>query len=109
MLAQVVAICLINQGAIVDMMASIQLVAFGMEFGHSSGSVGAIRRNSRMVSGELLATLRGDVRIVAFSGDIAYGNIGAERFAYTILPSKFDRFLAALLDTEFGGITELTL
>jgi hypothetical protein len=34
--------------------------------------------------------------------------IGSDaRLNYTILPPKFDRLMAALLDTEFGSITEL--
>jgi hypothetical protein len=87
-------------------MGSIQLVAFGT---HTwSGTPEDCHRNSKITSGELIASLREEIGIVAFNGNISYGNIGSDqRFTYTIVVPKFDRFLAALLNTEFGRLTEL--
>ena len=93
-----------HHGAIVDMTASFQFVAFGV---HGQAKT-ECRERSRAVVNELRATCGEDVRILAFDGDLAYGNIGTdERMNYTVFVPKFDRFLAALLKTEFGGITEL--
>jgi hypothetical protein len=104
---RVVSICLQNQGVVLDLMASIQLVAFGI-FAFQSGSKEEIRGYSSTTLDELIAALGKDVRIVRFSGDTSYGNVGgAERFAFTIAPNNFDRFLAALLSTDFGCVTEL--
>jgi hypothetical protein len=101
---QVIPICVKHRGTITDLMASIQLVAFGM----LGGAREECRDDSRSAMEELRASLGGGVRIVAFEGDAAYGNVGTDRrMNYTILTPKFDRLLAALLDTDFGGVSEL--
>jgi hypothetical protein len=107
--AQVIPICLEQHGLVFDMMASIQLVAFGKIFRAGDGiPVEEFHHKSRTACTELLTTLGSKVKIVAFSGDISHGNIGGEgRFNCTILVPKFDRVLTALLNTEFGCMTDL--
>jgi hypothetical protein len=103
--AQIVPICLNNDGVIFDLMASIQLVGFGKLF-RSDKTQQEYNHNSLNASSEILGCLGSNVRIVSFCGDIPYGNFGGDRrLAFTIAPPKFDRFMAALLDTKFGQIT----
>jgi hypothetical protein len=98
-------ISLKNAGVILAIMASIQLVAFGL-FPFQGRSEEEVRGNSRNAAEGLIADLGEDVKIVEFSGDMPYGNIGDSRqFAFGIAPSNFDRFLARLLATEFGSVT----
>jgi hypothetical protein len=93
-----------HHGVILDLTASLQFVVFGT-FGEAKDKC---RDDSSAASKELLLSLGNDIRIVAFDGNIAYGIIGADtRFNYTACVPKFDRFLAALLNTEYGRITEL--
>ncbi len=105
-IARTVPICLENNGVILDMAASVQLVAFGaQDFG---GPVEQRRDDSGKTSAQLLAALGTDVRIVSFSGDFGVGLVGTNRhISYTVLLPKYDRFLRALLDTEFGQMTDL--
>lgn len=92
-----------NHGVILDMLSSIQLVVFGLTEASEDQ-----RRNWKAASKELIASLRADIRVVAFEGDIAYGNIGTDtRMNYTVLLPEFDRLLAALLATEFGQVNKL--
>jgi hypothetical protein len=93
-----------HHGAIMDLTASFQFIAFGVH-GELKETC---RDNSRAASKELLAECGENVRVVAFDGDMTYGNIGTDaRMNYTVFVPKFDRCLAALLNTEFGCITEL--
>jgi hypothetical protein len=62
---KVVPIGLKHHGTIVDQMASILLIAFGMKFPYD-GSDEENRQRSRAASEELLAALGGHARIVAF-------------------------------------------
>jgi hypothetical protein len=106
-IAPIIPICLQNNGLIVDMMASIQLVAFG-EIANIKCSIENSRQNCRNSVNEILKLLDKNIKIVAFEGNLAVGNIGAgQRFNYTVLVPKFDRLLAALLNTEHGHVTEL--
>jgi|GraSoiStandDraft_26_1057304.scaffolds.fasta_scaffold227774_2 hypothetical protein len=93
-----------HDGLVVDMTAWFQLVAFGVHGQPKEES----RDRSRALVNDLMAECRESIRIVAFDGEMAYGNIGTDNFmSYSILIPKFDRFLVALLNTEFGHVTEL--
>lgn len=94
------------RGTILDMTASFQFVAFGVHGQPKEES----RDRSRAVVDELMAECAESVRIVAFDGDMTYGNIGTDIcMSYSVLVPKFDRLLTALLNTEFGCVTELGL
>lgn len=101
-----VPICMENRGVIFDTAASMLLVVFGaFEF---NGPVEQRSDDSSTTMQKLLRALGADVRIVAFSGDFRVGNIGSsQRFSFTVLLPKYGRYVAALLDTEFGHVTEL--
>lgn len=106
-ITHIVPICLNNDGVIFDLMASIQLVGFGKLF-RSNKTQEEHRHNGLNASNEILKTLGSNTRIVSFSGEIPYGNFGEDRrFAFTIGPPKFDRFMAALLETEWGRISDV--
>ena len=93
-----------HDGLIVDMTAWFQLVAFGVHGQPKEES----RDRSRAVVNDLMAECRESSRIVAFDGEMTYGNIGTDNFmSYSVLVPKFDRFLVALLNTELGCVTEL--
>jgi hypothetical protein len=94
-----------HRGVIVDMTASFQFVAFGV---HGQPQE-ECRKGSRAAVNELLTTCGENIRIVAFDGEMAYGNVGTEScMSYSVLVPKFDRFLEALLNTEFGSVTQLS-
>ena len=93
-----------HHGVILDLIASMHLIVFGMFADASEKS----RGDSRAASKDVLVALGEDVRLVAFEGAITYGNIGTDRrMDYTALLPHFDRLLTALLNTNFGQITEL--
>jgi hypothetical protein len=101
---QCVPIYVRHHATIVDLTASFQFIAFGV---HGEAKK-ECRDRSRAAAKELLAECGDTLRMVAFDGDMAYGNIGTDqRMNYTVFVPKFDRFLGALLNTEFGRITEL--
>ena len=93
-----------HHGFFLDMTASFQLVVFGAHGQPKKQS----HDRSRAVVNELMTECAEVVRIVAFDGDIAHGNIGTHNcMSYSVLVPKFGRFLVALLNTEFGCVTEL--
>jgi hypothetical protein len=99
---QAMAVCQ-RRGVIMDIMASVQLVIFG----YPDGTQEQCRTNGQSTAAELQASLGDDVRVVAFYGDVTHGLLGTkERFDYATLLPKFDRFLSALLATEWGRVTE---
>jgi hypothetical protein len=101
---QVIPIYAKHSGVIIDMIASIQLVLFGL----FAATLQNMSDDSRETAEELLNLTEDQVRIVAFNGNISYGNIGTNNsMNYTACLPKFDRLLAALLGTEYGCITEL--
>jgi hypothetical protein len=101
---QAIPICVKHCGLILDITASILFVAFGIHGGEKKEN----GDNSRSTLEELLASLNENIKVVSFDGDLPYGNIGTnQRMDYTILVPKFDRFIGALLSTEFGRVTEL--
>jgi hypothetical protein len=92
-----------RSGVIADIMASIQLVIFGFP----DGTQEQCRTNGQVTAAELQASLGDDVRVVAFYGEVTHGVVGTkQRFDYSILVPKFDRFLSALLGTGWGHVTE---
>ena len=93
-----------HHGVIMDLMASVHFVAFGMIGENRETAQGGSQAASR----ELMAVLGDDIKIVTFDGPIAHGNIGTDaRLAYTACVPDFGRMLAALVDTKYGGITDL--
>jgi hypothetical protein len=100
---QAVPICLKHNGVILDMMGSLQFIAWGTHGGSKEENL----KNSQRASGELVASLGSNVRIVTLNGNITHGLVGEEvRFGYMALVPRFDRVLAALLSTDYGRITE---
>jgi prevent-host-death family protein len=67
---KVVRVCVAKQGTIVEMMASLQLVVFGAPL---TRPLEELRQSWGAASEELLAALGRDIRIVAFSGNLAFG------------------------------------
>jgi hypothetical protein len=96
-------------GIIVEMMSSIQLVTYGAPYPwNKDKTTEDFAQARRDASVAILDAFDKDVRIVLFDGEFAVGTIGNnQRLSYTLLAPKFDRFFKALLETEFGSITEI--
>jgi hypothetical protein len=80
---QAIPISLKYRGVILDMMGSLQFVAFGTHGDPFQESL----KNSRLASEELMMSLGSKVRIVRLNGEITHGIIGNERFGYPSQPA----------------------
>lgn len=104
--AQAIPIYAKRHGVILHLMGSVHFVTFGV----FDDTKGADLTNFRAAIAELRTIFAGNVRIVAFSGEMLVGNFGtSDHMSYTAVAPKFDRFLKALVNTEFGQVVEMSV
>jgi hypothetical protein len=104
--AQAIPIYLKHDGVLMHLMGPVHFVSFGA----FDNTKGADLTNFRAAITELRTTFEHNIRIVAFSGEMLVGNFGtSDHMSYTAVAPKFERFLKALVNTEFGQVTETSI